>query len=116
MRGQGFSLREALKHSDYARLRPEFDSSDLVPLLRANPDLMNDWIMYGEDKRSSCGYWVSEDTFEVGSLQAPDGTLRLKSLDEAIAEFVVRELDYWSQVGETEAKDDLERMMLARNQ
>jgi hypothetical protein len=98
MRGEGISLRDALMRSGYDQFRKEFRPSDLVPLLRASPDYMKQWIMYCEDKRTRGGFWVREDSFEVGSLDSPDATVRYDSLEVAIAEFVVRELDYWSQV------------------
>jgi len=96
MRGQGLSLRDALARSEYSRLRCEFDASDLVPLLRGNPELMTQWLSYCKDKRTSGGFWVSETTCEVGSLETPECDLRCESLEEAVAQFVVRELDYWS--------------------
>jgi hypothetical protein len=55
--------------------------------------------MYCEDKRTGGGFWVSEATLEVGSLGRPNPAVRCGSLEEAVAEFVVRELDYWSEVG-----------------
>ncbi len=102
LQGQGLSLRELLARSSYGQLRKSFGPSDLVPLLIANPVLVKQWLMYSEDKRTSKGYGVSESKFEVDSQESPDLTVRLNSIEEAIAEFVVRELDYWLEVGRTQ--------------
>ena len=101
MRGGGLSLRDALARTEYSRLRPQFEPVELVPFMRANPDLVMQWLMYCEDKRTSGGFWVNETTFQVESLGAPDSVLRYESLEEAVAQFVVRELDYWSKVGDS---------------
>jgi hypothetical protein len=100
MRGEGLSLRDALARSQYSGLRAQFGPSEFVPLLRANPDLITQWLMYCEDKRTRGGFWVDKTTFDVGSLESPESTVRFGSLVEAVAEFVVRELDCWSEVGE----------------
>lgn len=103
MRGEGLSLRDALARAKYDRVRKHFGPSDLVPLLRANLDFIRQWVMYCEDKRTNGGFWVSEKSFEVGSLALPGSTIRHDSIEEAVAEFVVRELDYWSAVGKRSA-------------
>jgi hypothetical protein len=102
MRGEGLSLRDALARSEYPKLRARFSPAVLVPLLQAHPDLVEQWLMYCEDKRTSCGFWVDETTLRVGSLEAPDSDSQHKSLEEAVARFVVQELDYWSEVGAAE--------------
>lgn len=95
MRGEGISLRDALARCDYRSIRHEFGARDLVPLLEARPELTRHWLGYCEDKRSTGGFWVSEDSCEVGSLESPESSVRYNSITEAVAEFVVRELDYW---------------------
>ena len=104
IRGEGLSLRDALARCDYERMRKEFRASDLVPLLRRNPDLMTQWVMYCKDKRTNGGFGVSEDTFEVGD--SPESIESFASLEEAVAELVVRELDFWSEVGKRRSGDD----------
>ena len=94
MRGEGLSLRDALARSGYDRLRQGFGPADLVPLLQGNPDLITQWLLYCEDKRTSAGFWVSKDSLEVGSLELPESSVRYRSIEEAVAEFVVRELDF----------------------
>jgi hypothetical protein len=99
VRGEGLSVRDALVRSDYEGLRREFGASNLVPLLRRHPNLVRQWVRYSEDKRTSGGFWISEDPLEVGSLASPEATIHFDSLEEAVAAFVVCELDYWSAVG-----------------
>ena len=98
MRGEGISLRDALVRARYDDLRQGFGASDLIPLLQKNHDMLKQWVMYCEDKRISCGWWISEDSFEVGPLESPESTVRFASLEQAVSEFVIRELDFWSGV------------------
>jgi len=100
MRGEGISLRDALARCDYRRIRDQFGPTDLVPLLATDPGLIRQWLAYCEDKRTSGGFWVSEDNCEVGSLESPESNAQFDSIACAVAEFVVRELDYWSAVGD----------------
>lgn len=98
--GEGISLRDALSRSRYGQLRKDFGPSDLVPHLRANPELIDQWMTYCDDKRTTGGYWVSDDSFTVGSLEDPDAKAEFGSLDEAMAAFIILELDFWLAVGE----------------
>ena len=100
MRGERISLCEALMRCDYRRVRQEFGPKDLVPLLEESHELIGQWLAYCEDKRTSGGYWVSKDTCEVGSLESPLSTVKCNSAVEAVAQFVVSELDYWLAVGD----------------
>ena len=96
MRGEGLSLQDAIARAGYDNLREEFTPSELVPLLRANPELMTQWVVYSEDKRTDGGYWISEKSHEVGSLASSrQEAVKYESLEEAVANFVVRELDFW---------------------
>jgi hypothetical protein len=93
---EGLSLRDAMSRARYSELRPYFDSADLLPHPREHPDLLKQWILYSEDKRTSGGWWVTE-TGEVGRLGDPN-TTKFETLDQAVAAYVIRELDYWAQV------------------
>ncbi len=44
IRGSGISLDQALQGSRYAELRPSFDADDLLPLIRAHNELVNQWM------------------------------------------------------------------------
>lgn len=97
MRGAGLSLREALVRTHYATLRSTFDPRDLIPLIKRNPTLIDQWVAYSEDKRTSGGWYLTERG-EIGTLDDPDHQMRFDSMEEAVAEYVVRELDHWARV------------------
>jgi hypothetical protein len=95
------SLYDLLARADYAALRQQFIASELVPLLKEHPELVEQWIRFSENKRCG-GWWISKETREIGwfgSTLRPSVAiarrkpLRFASLEEAVAEFVVRELD-----------------------
>jgi hypothetical protein len=78
MRGEGISLHEAIRRSEYSELRPKFGATDLMPLIRDHPELIAQWIMYSEDKRTDGGFALTGDSAEE------------------VADFVIRELDFWA--------------------
>ena len=94
-RSAGLSLREALARTRYAELRPRFGPADLLPLIEADATLADEWISYSMDKRTSGGWYITEQG-EIGRLDAPQATIRFDSVEEAVAEYVVRELDDWA--------------------
>jgi hypothetical protein len=97
MRGEGVSLRQALSRVDYLEARRQFVPQDLVPLLQAHGELIDQWIMYSQDKRTSGGWYVTE-AGEVGQVDDPNSRMRFASVEEAVAEYIVRELDFWVTV------------------
>ena len=99
MRGVGISIREALTRTRYAALRTNLMPADLVPILGADPSLVQQWIAYSEDKRTDGGWYITENR-EVARLNAPHTKMRFASLEETIAYFVVQELDFWTQLKE----------------
>ncbi len=96
MRGSGISLHQSLQQSRYADLRPSFDAEDLVPLIRSHPCFVEDWVAFSEDKRTDGGWYLLRDG-SVGRL-SPAVVMHLASIEQAVAEYVVRELDFWSGV------------------
>lgn len=99
IRGAGLPLHEAIRRSGYEALRGGLNTADLVPLLKAHPDFVEQWLMYSEDKRTSGGFWVTGNPIEVGSLTATEPPLHFPSVEEAVAAFVVKEIDYWQTGG-----------------
>ena len=85
-------MRDAIAAARYRELRPSFTPSDFVPSIQANPALVRDWLMYSEDKRTSGGWYVLESG-ELGQI-ASEVRLRFPSIEVAVAEYVVRELDF----------------------
>lgn len=98
IRGEGISRKEALARVDYAAVRPQFTPIDLVPLIQAHREFIDQWLWYSEDKRTSGGWYITE-AGEVGQIDDyPGGGRRFASIEQAVAEYVVRELDFWAAV------------------
>ena len=91
MRGTGISLNDALVRARYKDLRAGFCASDLVPLIEAYPTLVGEWVAYSDDKRTD-GWYLSEQG-EIGLVGEPESREQFDSIPEAVATFVVRELD-----------------------
>lgn len=96
-RGEGISLREAISRTDYKPLRQKFNTADLIPVIEANPQLAAEWVAYSQDKRTSFGFWIDHDSLKVGTLASGQTVVQYPSLEEAIAQFIVQELDFWSE-------------------
>src|ERR1019366_2745305 len=86
MRGEGISLQDAIARSGYVEIRNKFGPLDLVPLLREKPELMMQWVMFSEDKRTG-GYWISEATNEVGLTLSQQPAIKYGSVEEAVSRF-----------------------------
>jgi hypothetical protein len=97
MRGDGVSMREALARVGYSRLRATILDGELLPLLKADPKLVQQWVAYSEDKRTDGGWYVTRSG-EIGTLVAPRTTLQFNALEEAVAAYVLRELDFWADL------------------
>ena len=92
-RGSGRSLAAMLAETDYLRLRAELDSSDLLPLVRASSDLVDDWTNYSQDKRTSGGWYIVDR--QIGRVADPQSVCSFPTVREAVAHYVVAELDFW---------------------
>ena len=97
MRGAGLSLLEALRRAQYKDHRASFGPADLRPLLEADGGLLEEWLAYSEDKRTSGGWYLSRSG-EIGRVGDPESRKSFESLEEAVAEYVVRELDFWTSL------------------
>ena len=95
-RGGAASLEESLAHAGYAAHRPNFEVADVRALLKAHPLLLEQWLAYAEDKRTDQGWYVLRDG-EIGQVTRPSAQRSYATIDEAVAEFIVRELDYWAE-------------------
>jgi hypothetical protein len=97
IRGIGVSLRDALAKTNYAAARPHLEADDLVPFIQRYPALVEQWIGFSEDKRTDGGWYLTRQA-EVGMLfGAPKE--KFVSQEAAVAEYVLRELDFWLDVG-----------------
>jgi hypothetical protein len=91
----GLALRDAIARTDYAAYRSSFGAQDVQAVLAAHPSLIEEWLTYSEDKRTDAGWYVLRDG-EIGQLQSPTAQRFYASIQEAVAQFVVRELDFWA--------------------
>jgi hypothetical protein len=96
MRGEGMSLLHALSRVSYCEVREHFGASDLASILKGNPHFLDIWLAYSEDKRTSGGWWLADDLRSIGQVSAPDSVKEFSTPEAAVAEYVVRELDFWS--------------------
>ena len=94
-RGRGISLRDAIAESDYAEIRKSFGPDDLLPLIQDHSEFVLHWMMYSEDKRTSGGWYINESSREIGRCESDERDV-FPTTEEAVAEYVVRELDFWS--------------------
>lgn len=99
--GRHLSLGERLERSNYRSIRGRFTAADLLPLLRANPDLVEQWLKYSEEKRTTGGFWVKDNPIAGGGIGAAAEVRFFPSIEEAVAQFLAEEVDFWFEVGRT---------------
>jgi hypothetical protein len=95
MRGAGLSLREALDRIHYKDRRAAFGPDDLRLVLKAHQELLEEWFAYSENKRTSGGWYLLRSG-KIGCVAGPKSQMQFDSVEEAVAEYVVRELDFWA--------------------
>lgn len=91
--GKGISLVEALKRSNYSELRKSLSEENLTSALKANPPFVQEWLVYSENKRTTGGYYLSNRV--VGNLHSKVEKYSFENDEEAVAKFIILELDYW---------------------
>jgi len=95
------SVFQLVQESGYA----EADTSSLrcavEQQLRTHPTLLDDWLAYCADKRTSSGWYLADDTsFTVGYYDVGHGRSReqrFSDRSEACTEFIMRELEAISE-------------------
>jgi len=87
------SMREALQRAGYAQSRLSFAAADVRVLLTAHPALVDAWLEYSQGKETADGWYVLPDA-EIGQLSRPSSQRQFASIEEAVAEFIIRELDH----------------------
>ena len=95
IREGGASIEDALVHAGYAAYRPSFGAAEVRALLETHPSLLEEWLAYAEDKRTDKGWYVLRDG-EIGQVTQPTTQRSYATIEEAVAQFVVRELDFWA--------------------
>jgi len=64
-------------------------------LLKADLGLLEEWLAYSEDKRTTGGWYLLRSG-EIGRVGDPDSRKFFECLEQAVADYVVRELDFWA--------------------
>lgn len=95
IRSEGISLAEALERTSYKSLRKTFSQNDLLTIIKEYPEITSEWLAYSEEKRTSGGWYILEKP-EIGQIDNPESIKHFDSIEEAVSEYVVRELDFWS--------------------
>jgi hypothetical protein len=67
IRGASLSLREALRVAGYVDHRASFAAADLQPIIAAQPVLVEQWLSYSEDKRTTAGWYIARHG-EIGRI------------------------------------------------
>jgi len=104
LRPEGKSLRELLMASNYRQLRPDISAEILCGYLADHPEVVTQWSMYSEDKRTSGGWYFLNygRAGTVGRL-GPRATRiderHYGSAVEACAHYILEELDFWAGLG-----------------
>jgi hypothetical protein len=80
------SLRDALQRAGYAQSRPSFGADQVR-------DVLDAWLEYSESKDTAEGWYVLRDG-EIGQLSKPASQRQFNSIQEAVAQFIIRELDH----------------------
>jgi hypothetical protein len=89
----GKSFIELVRASGVADLGATFTTNALVPLLEANPSLIEGWLLWSMIKRVSSGWYFqrAQGGYVVGFY--PDGEpLRFEEASRGCAEFIIREV------------------------
>jgi hypothetical protein len=95
---EGLSLRDALSRVRYLDVRPSIGAAELQALVARQPSLVEEWDLYSADKRTTGGWYLNAARCEMGQVERPDSIERFGTVEEAVAEYVLRELDFWAQV------------------
>ena len=65
--------------------------------LKDDPTIIEEWILYSEDKRTDGGWYLLRDG-TIGQVRRRGEEIRFPSLEQAVAAYIVRELDFWANL------------------
>lgn len=104
-RPEGLSIRDLLLERSYRQIRATLDAASVEEILRSDPELIDDWLRFSADKRTKGGWafsregdgWTVSQPFpETG----PVVTRRHGDATAACADYIITELDFWTEVGQ----------------
>lgn len=93
-RGGGKPLLEVVRASGFPEIRGQFPARDLAEYLRAHPSLVDRWVRFSEDKRTSTG-WYLRPPYSIGRISPtspPMHEIKHVDLAAACAAFIIAEL------------------------
>src|ERR1043166_4971075 len=103
--GRGFSIAHQLHRIRYADIRPLLTEERLEARLAWEPALLDQWLQFSDDKRTSGGWYLGKGsgTWIVGRCSRR-GAIHTEPESfpagaRACAAYVLRELDFWQDVG-----------------
>lgn len=96
--GEGISVSNALSRVNYTKVRPQLRISEIIEELCANPKLVEDWVLYCEDKRTTGGWYLNSEKLEIGELRISSSLKTFQTLEEAVAAYILAELDFWASL------------------
>ena len=89
------SVHEVVRASGYPDFRGRFAARELADYLRAHPEVIESWVAYSQDKRTSEG-WYLRPPYSIGRVtRAPPPMREVQHVDlgAACAAFIIAELD-----------------------
>lgn len=89
----GISLLDAIRETRYVQIRDSLDAEMLAEALRSDRSAVERWIQLSEDKRTSGGWYVLRESREIGQLSDACSTRTFKTIEDAVANFILNELD-----------------------
>src|SRR5262245_45469764 len=93
---EDLSMEKVLRHTHYRELRGELSHELVSAALRARPQAIEQWVEYSQDKRTERGWALEPEARRIHRPAHPNSSYTFASLPEAVAAFVLHELDYWS--------------------
>ena len=96
---EGLSLREALATAGYGEVRKDLTAQQLTDVIARQPYLIDEWDLYSADKRTTGGWYLNATRREIGQIEPPGSVEQFSTTEEAVAEYVLRELDFWFSLG-----------------
>ena len=96
---EGLSLRDALARADYGEVRKDLNVQELMDVIARQPHLIDEWNLYSADKRTTGGWYLNATRREIGQIEPKGSVEQFSTPEEAVAEYVLRELDFWFKLG-----------------
>jgi hypothetical protein len=99
--GGGMSLAKAMEQT-------KIDFFELTaPVVRAvllsQPNYIEDWVRYSQDKRTNGGWYLDGSAHLVGNLEGEE--TKFDSIILATAEYIVCELQFWANIQRHQHED-----------